>query len=561
VFHLRVENGCRAGETITLPRVTDEPQILGRGKEAGIRFAADGTMSREHAWLVQEGGRWVLHNKSQHGCRVGRKRVLDKRHLLPGDTVVLGDTKVVFEPVDPSTPLPGHDPLTPVTPSIAAPPSAAGYDTQGVFHMGQTLLTPADTEHSFITLSNRGSGRIRIKRRRLYFLLVLAILGLAGTLSTGLLIFLPAFRERPGALLLAAAFAALPTIPYLFLIKLLDRNGQIPWKNLLACLVWGGTVGCGFSLVLNTLGMSTLAAFASGGGTSVGHLTAILVAPPVEEFIKGLGILVVFWILHDEFDNILEGMVLGAACGLGFAVVENVVYNVRFLSEGDGGTTLLLMGTYRSVVNALIGHPVYTAMTGAGLGLMRETSRKRKVRYLFPLLGLAVAAAMHMVWNWAAVVLPEALSKSGELTALVVLTLVFGGAGILFFLSAYLFAANRERTVLLAYLGEEVDKGFVTASELMSFRALFGRQSYELRGLLEGGWPVYSLRSALRGAQVELAFRKWHLAIGDDVRGSLVDNYIHAARTQIRDARNALNRLELQPRQSDSSDGTTLGSP
>jgi RsiW-degrading membrane proteinase PrsW (M82 family) len=348
-------------------------------------------------------------------------------------------------------------------------------------------------------------------------------------------------------------------VPYLFLIKLLDRNGQIPWRNLLACVIWGGTVGCGFSLVLNTLGMTTLGAFADP--SSLGQLTAVVIAPPIEELIKGLGILVVFWILYDEFDNLLEGMVLGAGCGLGFALVENVVYNVRFLAEGDGGTTLLLMGTYRSIVNALIGHPVYTAMTGAGLGLLRELPRSNRWRYVFPVLGLGVASLMHMVWNWAAVVLPGALAHAGGLAALGLLTLIFGGAGILFFLSAYLFAASRERRVLLAYLGEEVDKGFVTATELLSFRRLFGRQKYELGGFLAGGWRLYNLRRSLRSAQVELAFRKWHLAKGDEVRGSLVDNYIHAARTRIRDARNALNRQELRQRADGDAEGTTMGGP
>ena len=34
--------------------------------------------------------------------------------------------------------------------------------------------------------------------------------------------------------------------------------------------------------------------------------TAVFVAPLVEEIVKGLAVLIVFWILHDEFDNVAE---------------------------------------------------------------------------------------------------------------------------------------------------------------------------------------------------------------------------------------------------------------
>jgi len=94
-------------------------------------------------------------------------------------------------------------------------------------------------------------------------------------------------------------------------------------------MVWGGTVGCGFSLVLNTAGSQYLSAFIGSGDAYT--TTAILIAPLVEEVIKGTAVLVLFWILHDEFDNVLEGLILGAASGMGFALVENSIYNVRFL--------------------------------------------------------------------------------------------------------------------------------------------------------------------------------------------------------------------------------------
>lgn len=571
LYRLRITSGPRQGECYVLPDgPAPEPVRIGRGHEVNVRIPEDGTLSRLHAELHLEPGGWVLKNLSQHGTHVGRRRVDDRRLLSPGDVLIVGETQVVFERagVPGARPAAGADPLTPMTPAIAAPSDDAGFDSQGVFHMGHTLMGAGqdEIEGSFIWFgkTERSKG-IKVKTRRLYFLLVVGVLGLAGCLSTGLFIVLPTLLQHPVVLLQATAFGLLPAVPYVLLIKLLDRNAQIPWKNYLACVAWGGTVGCGFSLVLNAIGGTFLRVIVGPGSAEDAFATtAVFVAPVVEEMVKGLAVLFVFWILHDEFDNVLEGMVLGAASGLGFALVENSIYNIHFLAQPGGGTpTLLAMGTYRALVNALIGHPVYTAMTGAGLGLLRESPRGGPFRYLLPVAGLILAIGLHLVWNGAAVFMGRALGPENTPFVLIINAVVFGGAGLMFFVAAYLFAQARERRVLLTYLGEEADKGFITPEELESFRLLFGRQRYELAGLLQGGLAVFAVRRALRRAQVELAFRKWHLAQGDAPRGQLVDAYVLSARTRIRDARNRLRELERGPRAPARDDPPTLqpGSP
>lgn len=544
---LEVESGDREGERIPLAPTGPARLTLGRGVEADLRFG-DSTMSRLQAELLHEHGAWHLVNHSKHGSFVGRRHLQGdgaRRRLQPGDELVLGETRLRFLDTDPAR-RGGADTLTPETPTIAAPPSGAGYDSDGMFHSGQTLVSvpeDSDPDRSFVYLLG-GLGAagpsLRVKTRRLYFLAILCVLGLAGCIATGTLILLPTALARPGLMLAASAFALLPAIPYALLIKFLDRNDQIPWKNFVACLLWGGTVGCGLSLVLNTAGSRYLAmVFTPAEAWS---LTAILIAPLVEEACKGLAVLVLFWILHDEFDNVLEGLILGAASGLGFALVENCIYNVRFLAEGSD--TFAVMGTYRALVNALIGHPIYTAMTGAGLGLLRELPRGGVKRLLYPVLGLGTAIAMHVIWNAAAVYLGDVLGDPRGLLTLIVNAAVFGGAGVLFALAAYVFAASRERRVMVRYLAEEVRKGFVEPEELRSFHEPLGRVRFELEGLLRHGWRVYRHRKALRRTQVELAFRKWHLAKGDAPRGDTVDAYIRQARLKIRDLRNELNLLE-----------------
>ncbi|MCA8925237.1 MAG: PrsW family intramembrane metalloprotease [Planctomycetes bacterium] len=538
MFQLRVQTGCRAGEVIPLPAETNAPLSLGRGREAEVRFPEDATMSRVHAELHWRGG-WSIENKSQHGTYVGARRAKRRRKLKPGDVLVLGDTEVVFQRAGAEAPRKVE--FTPATPHLARPPASAGYDADGNFHMGQTFLAPGDAELSFIQLGGTRLG-VRVRRRRAIFFTTVAILAALGVTVLGVRLVLPLWERQPRVLAVATCFGLLPALPYLFLIKLLDRNNQIPWRNVLGCLVWGGTIGCGVALLVNGLAREALTALLIPGAAS--GATAAFVAPVVEELIKGLGVAVLIWILHDEFDNALEGLVLGATCGLGFALVENaLIYDVRFLARG-GEEALFTYGLYRTLVNALIGHPVYTAMFGAGLGFMRETARGLKRRWAYAAGGLALAIVLHLVWNWAAIFLTQQLEDVRSVVALGITTGVFGGIGVLFFVSAYAVAASRERHVLLTYLDEEQAQGFVQPEELESFRSLFGRERWELAGLASYGVRLYRLRRRLRAAQVELALRKWHLGKGDRVRGSATDAYVRDARERIRDARNALNAIE-----------------
>lgn len=595
MFRLRILDGPRAGEVILLDPAGAFQ--LGRGHEASVRFAEDASMSRLHCELKWDGQAWVLWNKSQHGTRVGAVVVESAQRLVPGDAVKLGATHLVFERADAAVPAPAPAPAPPrprpvSSPPVAAPPPApaapgagsgssartpvaspalpppvtpapvtpgagppeavapgavapegAGYDAQGVFHMGFTMMQPAlDPGKSAIFLSKptEGRGGVKVKKRTIVFLLVLLAFTSLGCCCGFFDLFFPMLQQIPGPLLLASFFALLPTVPYLALYKLLDRNGQIPLRNYLACFLWGASVGCGFSVVMNDTAKEL---FQSMAGQAAGDLmTAVLAAPFFEESTKGLAVLVVFLILEDEFDNAVEGMILGAAAGLGFALVENCVYDSMFLVKGNGDFgQFFVNGTYRMLTCALIGHPVYTSMTGLGFGLAREWGKKGCLRFLLPPAGWMLAVAMHALWNGSAGLLIPALFGDHELAGMVALAVFVGGGCLAFFLFTLTYSLWKERQVLLRYLSDEVEKGFIEAAELESFRSLFGRERFVFGGLGKG---TRKLRKELRRAQLDLAFRKWHLAQGDRVKGQDVDRDLLDARIRIRDARNAINAKE-----------------
>lgn len=118
MFRLRIESGTRTGETI--PLATVKPTlVVGRGREADVRFPEDATMSRAQAELTWDGTGWTLHNKSQHGTLVGGARVDTERRLNPGDQLTVGGTRLTYEP-DPAAaqtlpPMPGMPAPMPAT--------------------------------------------------------------------------------------------------------------------------------------------------------------------------------------------------------------------------------------------------------------------------------------------------------------------------------------------------------------------------------------------------------------------------------------------------------------
>ena len=107
--------------------------------------------------------------------------------------------------------------------------------------------------------------------------------------------------------------------------------------------------------------------------------TAVLVAPWVEEAAKGAAVLLVLLFRRREFDGVVDGIVLAGLSGLGFAFTENVLYFGRAFLAGQEqslttgffavGFTFVLRG-----VLSPFAHPLFTAMTGIGLGIAARTN-------------------------------------------------------------------------------------------------------------------------------------------------------------------------------------------
>lgn len=90
---LTVLSGPDKGRRFELP--DDEPQLIGRSTEALL--LTDQTISRRHAELTPDEGRWYINDlKSSNGTFVNGQRVAKRTLLQPGDQIRVGNTLLVY---------------------------------------------------------------------------------------------------------------------------------------------------------------------------------------------------------------------------------------------------------------------------------------------------------------------------------------------------------------------------------------------------------------------------------------------------------------------------------
>jgi RsiW-degrading membrane proteinase PrsW (M82 family) len=202
------------------------------------------------------------------------------------------------------------------------------------------------------------------------------------------------------ALLVGVGAAIIPVPVLVSCFLWLDRYEPEPTKYLAACLAWGACVATAVALLLN----QGAAAFAKHQHLP-SALVAVLSAPVAEESMKALGPLLLFLLRPKAFSGVVDGIVYCGMSATGFAMVENILYlggygyaaNVD--REGVAGGLAGVVGIF-VVRIALSGfaHPLFTAMTGIGLGVAARSADKR-VRVLAPLAGWLTAMILHGSWN------------------------------------------------------------------------------------------------------------------------------------------------------------------
>lgn len=325
---------------------------------------------------------------------------------------------------------------------------------------------------------------------------------LAGLLLGLLVLLLIGVETGPVALLIGLVSATLPVPLYLVLVLWIDRYEAEPFWMLATAFFWGALVAVFFAFLINTVsGIAVaLVTHSMRAGETFG---AVISAPIVEETAKALILFIFFFWKKDEFDGVLDGIVYAAMVGLGFAMTENIQYYGRaVLQAGGGGLTFVFI--LRGAL-APFSHPMFTSLTGIGLGIARQ-SRNTAVKWITPIFGLLAAISMHSIWNGSGV--------------------IFGGAGfiltyILIMIPAFfimlvviLLALRREGQIVREFLIPDFHGGLLTQQEYNQLGTITGRMGASFNALSRSGFRGWQASRQLNQLASELAFHRSRVARG-----------------------------------------------
>ena len=168
----------------------------------------------------------------------------------------------------------------------------------------------------------------------------------------------------------------LPALLYLAYVRRTERYAQEAWGPLLRAFAYGAvfaTVAAAFvEGIVVAVGTATSQqfpqpefAFLNGNSTLGAFFLVLVIAPFVEEALKGAGVTS----FGSQFRVLADGPVFGASVGLGFGFFETFLYGLgAFLIGGlAAGITLILI---RSVSSVLL-HGSSTGMFGYGYARSR----------------------------------------------------------------------------------------------------------------------------------------------------------------------------------------------
>jgi RsiW-degrading membrane proteinase PrsW (M82 family) len=255
----------------------------------------------------------------------------------------------------------------------------------------------------------------------------------------------------------------------------LDRYEKEPLLLLGAVFVWGAVVAAGSAFIINTVLGLGLYVF-TGSDFATEMATGSLIAPFVEEVLKGLAVFLVFIVFRREFDSVLDGIIYAGVAALGFAATENTYYIYTYGFTESGWSGLLLLTFIRVI---LVGwqHPFYTAFTGIGLATAR-LNRNWFIKIIAPILGLGLAMFTHAFHNTLATFL------SGY--AGLAISAAIDWTGWLFMLIIIIWATRREQKYLKIYLSGEVQAGTITPALFQTASSAWKQMFARMTALFTG---------------------------------------------------------------------------
>jgi RsiW-degrading membrane proteinase PrsW (M82 family) len=315
------------------------------------------------------------------------------------------------------------------------------------------------------------------------------------------------------ALLVSFFFGFAPMLLFAWILYWLDRYEKEPILLIGGVFTWGVVVAAGGAFIINTLLGLGVYMF-TNNPFATDFATGSIIAPIVEESLKGLAVLMVFFVFRKEFDSVLDGIVYAGIAALGFAATENFYYIYSY-GYTEGGWEGLWFLVFVRVILVGWQHPFYTAFFGIGLALARM-NRSWLVKIGAPLVGFGLAMFTHGMHN----TLATFMSGLGGL----LIGTAIDWTGWFFMFIVIIIAIYGERKILRKYLWEEVKAGVMNQAQYQVATSAWRQSFARLNALFNGRF-----RATRRFYQVcaELAHKKEQAVKAGDAGGNreIIEKY------------------------------------
>lgn len=477
---ITIQNGSMAGRMAELDRGF---LTFGRQFNCNVRFDAnERVVSSKHAFIeARSDGFYLTDNNSTNGTYVNGNRIQFHK-LNSEDVVTLGREGVALKVYIESPAVLPNQFQPPPDFQIAAASSPTFQNPGQSWRESMTRIgvRPPDVQPAKSQTGKKLGIAITIFMVVFLSLIVTAMI----TSSLGIV-----------AAFIAAVVAFVPACIYILPLIWLDRYDPEPLWLLALAFAWGALVAVVFSATINDL-----------MGEYFGRdVAAVISAPIFEEGSKGLGLVLLLIFFRHEFDDILDGIVFGGIIALGFATVENVLYYGRGLVEG-GFPALVVLFFLRGVLSPFA-HVTFTAMTGIGCGIARE-SHNTLVRILLPLMGYGCAVLLHAVWNGT----PTFFGFEGFWYGYLFLQAPFFAIFVIF----AGFVMFRQNRILREMLAIDVIRGLITQEQFDTATSAFKSSAWLLGSI---GTDKYLARKRFLRAVGKLGLTYWHIQRATDAQG------------------------------------------
>jgi protease PrsW len=235
-------------------------------------------------------------------------------------------------------------------------------------------------------------------RRAAFWLLVLFLANGAYSVAT---LFLTNYAVVPQGLLTALAVWTLYALPFLFFLWRLDLFEQQSRSTFVLAFAWGGLGAVYLAIPANNAIFSVAAKVGSPEFRDAWG--AAMAGPITEEFFKTIGIILLVLVARTQFLTTLSVVVTGAMVGLGFQIVENVVYStnavVAATSDNQVAPVISTL-VMRGFLCGLWSHSVYSAVAGYGVAqFMFRRHEPVAIRAARFLMFFGLAWGLHAAWN------------------------------------------------------------------------------------------------------------------------------------------------------------------